>query len=62
MTTYSHVFTIAFSVSESTDPIGENVTIDQLRAALEKRITDLNFEGDTAWYEAVGIPNDTYEE
>jgi len=59
-TTYNHAYTIAFSVSGSTHPKGEDVTPAQLREALEARIVDLTKNGE--WEEAVGAPFDTYEE
>jgi hypothetical protein len=57
---FNHAFTLAFSVV-SQDPKGEDVTAEMLRAALQKRIEDLDSEGDLAWYEASDAPFDTYE-
>lgn len=58
--TYDHAFTIAFSVQGSTHPEGEDLTRDQYRAALMKRINELYRED--AFGEAVGLPFDTFEE
>ena len=62
MKTYNHMFTLAFCVSGSTDPEGEDVTAAQFRKALEDRINDLNSQGDLLWKEALGAPEDTYLE
>lgn len=60
MTTYNHVFSVAFSIPGSTHPEGEDVTPERLKAALLKRIADLDAHDE--WLEAVGGPDDTYEE
>jgi hypothetical protein len=60
--TYNHTFTLAFSVSGCTDPEGEGITAEEYRSALEKRMDDLDSEGDLVWEEALGAPEDTYEE
>lgn len=57
--TYNHMFTLAFECV-SLDEDAEDITPDQLRAALLRRIIDLD-EGE-AWLEATGGPDDTYEE
>jgi hypothetical protein len=58
--TFNHMFTIAFEVSGSTTENGTDVTPALLRTALQKRIADLDRNGE--WNEAVGSPDDTYEE
>ncbi len=55
---YNHAFTIAFELE--TNNKGENVTKDELLAALRKRIVDLENNGDEI-IEACGAPFDTYE-
>jgi len=60
MKTYNHAYTLGFSLGGSTDPDGEDVTPDQLKAALERRMAELA-EHD-AWKESIGCPFDTYEE
>lgn len=56
---YNHMFTVAFECT-SLDEDGEHITPDMLRRALLKRI--INLDEDGAWLEAVGCPDDTYEE
>jgi hypothetical protein len=58
--TYNHAFTLAFSVSKSSDPTGANITAEQLAESLRTRIADLLANGEML--EAVGLPFDTYEE
>lgn len=58
--TYNHAFTIAFEVGGSTNKDGEDVSAEQMVAALRKRIADLMANGEML--EAVGGPNDTYAE
>ena len=60
MTTYNHMFSVAFTVAGSDDKTGETVTITALRSALLRRIIDLDTHQE--WTEAVGVPLDTYEE
>jgi hypothetical protein len=62
MKTYNHAFTIGFSVAGSTDPKGLNLTMQEYRSALLKRMDDLDAEGVEAWHSAVDEPFDTYEE
>lgn len=57
---YNHAFTVAFQLSGSTDKQGEDVTAEQMRDALRKRINTLMDAGEML--EAVGAPFDTYEE
>ena len=57
MTTYNHLFDVAFSL-ESGDCDAEDVTPAMLRAALLKRIEDLDAAGE--WLHACGLC-DTYE-
>lgn len=56
MTTYNHMFTVAFTVVTKND--GESVTAEELRAGLLQRIEELDFS--EMWEEAVGLPDDTY--
>lgn len=58
--TYNHAFTIAFSVPGSKCPDGEDVTAEQMAAALQLRIKDLMANNEML--EAVGAPFDTFEE
>lgn len=56
---YNHAYTIAFEVSGSTDRDGEDVTGEQLRKALLRRIAMIP---DSELIEACGAPYDTMEE
>lgn len=56
--TFNHMFTVAFTVISPND--GENVTADELKAGLLKRIQDLDRHDE--WEEACGLPDDTYVE
>lgn len=58
MPKYSHVYSVAFSL-ESDHAEGEDVTPEMLRAALMKRVSDLDAHGE--WEEAVGCPIDSCE-
>jgi hypothetical protein len=58
--TYNHAFTLAFSVTGSAHPEGDDVTPAQYQSALEQRMRDLTKAGE--WEEAIGLPFDTYEE
>lgn len=58
--TYNHAFTIAFTVAGSKSEDGEDVTAEQMAAALQQRIKDLMANNEML--EAVGAPFDTYEE
>jgi hypothetical protein len=60
MKTYNHAYTLAFSVSNSTHPEGEDVTQTQLAIAILRRVADL--VNNNEMVEAVGLPFDTYEE
>jgi hypothetical protein len=60
MKTYNHAYSIAFSVSNSTHPEGEDLTQEQLVSAILKRVADLIDNNEML--EAVGLPFDTYEE
>jgi hypothetical protein len=60
MKTYNHAYTLAFSVSNSTHPEGEDVTQTQLAIAILRRVADLIDNNEMV--EAVGLPCDTYEE
>lgn len=58
---YDHAFTIGFSL-RSPHPKGDDVTPAMLKAALLKRIADLDATPEGAeWIEAAGPPYDTYE-
>jgi hypothetical protein len=56
---YNHAFDIAFSVV-SEHPTGEDVTAEQVREALIKRVIQAYDSGELL--EAIGAPFDTYEE
>ncbi len=58
MPKYNHAFDVAFSLV-SNDPDGNDITPDMLKAALLKRISDLDAAEE--WKEACGSPWDTYE-
>lgn len=60
MPRFNHAVDIAFTVI-SDDPEGNDFTPAMLRAALIRRIADLDSQPDQ-WLEAVGAPFDTYEE
>jgi hypothetical protein len=55
---YNHAFDIAFSI-ESDHPTGEDVTAEQVRDALIKRVQTAYASGELL--EAIGAPFDTYE-
>lgn len=57
--TYNHAFDIAFSVSGSKHPKGEDITPRMIRESLLSRLAEMD---DTELLEAVGVPFDTYEE
>ncbi len=56
---YNHAYDVAFSLV-SNNPEGKDVTPAMLRAALLRRVADL--DANDQWEEAVGAPFDTYEE
>lgn len=59
---YNHAYDVAFSVV-SNDPEGLDVTPVMFRAALMRRIKQLDAEAAVGgWEEACGAPYDTYEE
>lgn len=58
--TYNHAFTLAFEIPGSTDPEGNDITPQQYREALLKRMNDLDKNNE--WEEAIGAPYDTFEE
>ena len=58
MPVFNHAYSIAFEVLSS-HPEGEDVTADMLRAALLRRVANLNAN---EWLEACGTPYDTHEE
>lgn len=59
MTIYNHMFTLAFSVeTPRSGREGDEVTADELKAALLGRIQDLDENHE--WLEATGAPDDTY--
>lgn len=59
MTIYNHMFTLAFSVeTPRSGREGDEVTADELKAGLLKRIQDLDENHE--WLEATGAPDDTY--
>ena len=59
MTTYNHMFSIAFTVVSEND--GENVTTQELLDGLANRLAMLAAKGDEI-IEAVGMPHDTFVE
>lgn len=68
MPTYDHAYTLAFSIGGSTHPQGDDLTEQQLAAAILRRVADLLSNGykrsptQTELHEAVGAPYDTFEE
>lgn len=59
MTTYNHMFTVAFSVETThTGAEDDRVPAEELKAALLSRIADLDTHHE--WHEATGAPDDTY--
>jgi hypothetical protein len=54
---YNHAYDIAFTV-ESEHPTGDDLTPNQIRGAIWKRLAELP---DSELPEAVGMPFDTYE-
>lgn len=56
---YNHAYDLAFTLI-SEHPQGEDVTPEMFRAALMKRIEDLDRHNE--WQEACGCPFDTYLE
>lgn len=63
MTTYNHLYSIAFSVI-SKDPGANDVTTDMLRAGLMDRIKQLDNDprvSDCEWFEACNNEQDSYE-
>lgn len=58
MKTFNHAVTLAFVVISHHEK-GEDITPSMYRAALQKRMDDLDREG--TWGEAIGYPFDTYE-
>ena len=60
MKKYNHAFAVAFSI-DSDHPYGGDITGEQFTAAVQKRIDEINSSGDPEWFEAVGVPYDTYE-
>jgi len=60
ITTYNHMYTVAFEVPGSTDEAGDDVTTDDLRKAMLLRI--ISMDTDDIWKECIGGPEDTYEE
>lgn len=55
---YSHQLAIAFTV-ESANPEGEDIDSDAVKAALARRIADLDSAGELEWKEAVLPPLDS---
>jgi len=62
MPTFNHAFTLAFEVSGSTDPEGNDITSGEFRAAITKRMNELDSAGQLEWEEDIGSPFDTYKE
>lgn len=64
MPRFNHAYDIGFEVAGSTKEDGSDVTPAMLRAALMRRIIDLDESQPDhgEWHEAVGSPFDTHEE
>jgi len=60
MTQYNHALSLAFEVI-SNDEEGEDITIPMLKAALQKRVENIDSGGDLEWEQACLPPWDTYE-
>ena len=60
MSKYNHAFDLAFIVSGSTTDDGSEITAEQFRDAILKRVQDLYDARELI--EAVGAPFDSYEE
>jgi len=60
-TRYNHLYFVGFTVI-SNEEDGSDVTADLLRQELERRIEQLDSDGDLAWLDACDGPNDTYEQ
>ena len=58
-TTYNHAYTFGFEVPGSTDASGDDVSPEQLRIAIMRRIASIP---DAEMLEACGAPYDTMEE
>lgn len=59
VTTYNHAFTLGFSIGGSTHSTGEDITGQDIRHKLIKRLEGMSNE---EILENVGAPFDTYEE
>lgn len=57
--TYTHIYTLHFTVPGSTCPKGTDVTHEMLRHAVLKRRQELDTEG---WIDDVGDPIETHRE
>ena len=57
---YNHAVTLTFEVI-SDCPNGDDITGEMLQQALQRRIENLDSEGDLYWEEACLPPDDTYE-
>lgn len=60
MSTYNHVYSIAFELPGSIHPSGDDVSQDDLAIAILRRLANLVENNELI--EAVGYPDDTYEE
>jgi|LakMenEpi03Aug12_release.lakeMendotaPanAssembly.Ray.scaffolds.fasta_scaffold1536576_2 hypothetical protein len=58
--TYNSVFALAFSIDHATKD-GSDITADQFRAAVLRRLDDLGLQSDDDWHNALGQPEDTYD-
>lgn len=62
MAKFSHMYTIAFSLISATQD-DSDVSPDMVRDALQERMRDLDRStGGGEWLEAIGAPDDTYQE
>lgn len=59
---YNHMFALAFSIDTDFDADeSHKIPSSELRAAIERRMDNLDASGDLEWAEAIGLPLDTYE-
>lgn len=57
---FNSVFTLSFSIDHVSKD-GSDITADQFRAAVLRRLEDLGLQSDDDWFNHVGFPEDTYE-
>ena len=59
--TYDHAFSLGFSIQGSTHHQGDDLTAQQYREAVIRRVDELG-DDKAAWEEACGMPFDSFEE